>query len=66
MFKHFFQHGYSKWLLIIFTGRSDFAHSLAALLLTPYLKPPITVGISGSWGMGKSSLMIQVSIKSYA
>ncbi|GLJ35642.1 hypothetical protein SUGI_0716420 [Cryptomeria japonica] len=40
-------------------GRSDFAYGLAALLLNPYLKPPITVGISGSWGMGKSSLMEQ-------
>ncbi|GLJ34999.1 hypothetical protein SUGI_0704290 [Cryptomeria japonica] len=40
-------------------GRADFAHGLAALLLNPYLKPPIAIGISGSWGMGKSSLMVQ-------
>ncbi|XP_059068681.1 uncharacterized protein LOC131859143 [Cryptomeria japonica] len=33
-------------------GRSDFAYGLAALLLNPYLKPPITVGISGSWDRG--------------
>ncbi|GLJ15188.1 hypothetical protein SUGI_0248310 [Cryptomeria japonica] len=40
-------------------GRNDFARSLAALLLNPYLEPPIAIGISGSWGKGKSSLMIQ-------
>ncbi|GLJ15190.1 hypothetical protein SUGI_0248350 [Cryptomeria japonica] len=43
-------------------GRDDFAHSLAALLLNPYLEPPIAIGISGSWGKGKSSLMIQTEI----
>ncbi|XP_057869508.2 uncharacterized protein LOC131076382 isoform X1 [Cryptomeria japonica] len=42
-----------------YLGRRDFAYGLAALFLNPYLKPPITVGISGSWGMGKSSLMLQ-------
>ncbi|GLJ18774.1 hypothetical protein SUGI_0335250 [Cryptomeria japonica] len=40
-------------------GRSAFANGLAALFLNPYVKPPITVGISGEWGMGKSSLMMQ-------
>ncbi|GLJ21891.1 hypothetical protein SUGI_0409340 [Cryptomeria japonica] len=40
-------------------GRLDYAHGLAALFLNPYIKPPIAVGITGSWGMGKSSLMLQ-------
>ncbi|GLJ21899.1 hypothetical protein SUGI_0409440 [Cryptomeria japonica] len=40
-------------------GRLDNAHGLAALFLNPYIRPPIAVGITGSWGMGKSSLMLQ-------
>ncbi|XP_057844089.1 uncharacterized protein LOC131053482 isoform X2 [Cryptomeria japonica] len=40
-------------------GRFDYAQGLAALFLNPYIKPPIAVGITGSWGMGKSSLMLQ-------
>ncbi|XP_057829616.2 uncharacterized protein LOC131040682 [Cryptomeria japonica] len=43
-------------------GRDDFANSLAALLLNPYFEPPIAIGISGSWGKGKSSLMMQTEI----
>ncbi|KAH9314594.1 hypothetical protein KI387_023221, partial [Taxus chinensis] len=43
-------------------GRYDYARGLAALFLNPYLKSPIAVGISGSWGMGKSSLMIQTEV----
>eukprot|EP01018_Ginkgo_biloba_P010706 Gb_03697 [translate_table: standard] len=43
-------------------GRNDYAMGLAALFLNPYLKSPITVGISGEWGMGKSSLMFQTEI----
>ncbi|KAH9314592.1 hypothetical protein KI387_023219, partial [Taxus chinensis] len=42
--------------------RDDYARGLAALFLNPYLKSPIAVGISGSWGMGKSSLMIQTEV----
>eukprot|EP01018_Ginkgo_biloba_P010908 Gb_30946 [translate_table: standard] len=40
-------------------GRKDYAMGLAAFFLNPYVKSPITVGISGEWGMGKSSLMFQ-------
>ncbi|XP_057844057.2 uncharacterized protein LOC131053463 [Cryptomeria japonica] len=40
-------------------GRLDYAQGLAALFLNPYIKPPIAVGITGSWGTGKSSLMLQ-------
>eukprot|EP01018_Ginkgo_biloba_P035335 Gb_23192 [translate_table: standard] len=43
-------------------GRNDYAMGLAAFFLNPYVKSPITVGISGEWGMGKSSLMFQVLI----
>lgn len=46
--------------LINVSGRIDYAKGLAAFLLNPYIKPPIAVGISGTWGMGKSSLMVQV------
>lgn len=42
------------------TGRADFAYGIAALLLNPYVEPPIAIGICGSWGMGKSSIMAQV------
>eukprot|EP01018_Ginkgo_biloba_P011071 Gb_27040 [translate_table: standard] len=40
-------------------GRNVCADGLAALFLNPYVKSPIAVGISGEWGMGKSSLMFQ-------
>ncbi|XP_059073458.1 uncharacterized protein LOC131046448 [Cryptomeria japonica] len=40
-------------------GRYVFAQALAALFLNRFIESPITVGISGEWGMGKSSLMIQ-------
>ncbi|GLJ23483.1 hypothetical protein SUGI_0444880 [Cryptomeria japonica] len=40
-------------------GRSPFAIGLAALFLNPFVKSPVTVGISGEWGMGKSSVMLQ-------
>ncbi|KAH9326606.1 hypothetical protein KI387_006784 [Taxus chinensis] len=40
-------------------GRNIFAEGLAALFLNKFVESPITVGISGEWGMGKSSLMIQ-------
>eukprot|EP01018_Ginkgo_biloba_P009757 Gb_07742 [translate_table: standard] len=42
--------------------RNDYAIGLAAFFLNPYVKSPITVGISGEWGMGKSSMMIQTEI----
>ncbi|XP_059075438.1 uncharacterized protein LOC131076693 [Cryptomeria japonica] len=40
-------------------GRSPFAIGLSALFLNPFVKSPVTVGISGEWGMGKSSVMLQ-------
>ncbi|XP_059075475.1 uncharacterized protein LOC131875381 [Cryptomeria japonica] len=40
-------------------GRNPFAIGLAALFLNPFMKSPITVGVSGEWGMGKSSVMVQ-------
>ncbi|KAH9288738.1 hypothetical protein KI387_032855, partial [Taxus chinensis] len=40
-------------------GRNDYAEGLAALFINRFTEPPITVGIVGEWGMGKSSLMIQ-------
>eukprot|EP01018_Ginkgo_biloba_P010746 Gb_11502 [translate_table: standard] len=43
-------------------GRKDYAMGLAAFFLNPYVKSPITVGISGEWGMEKSSLMFQTEI----
>ncbi|GLJ21879.1 hypothetical protein SUGI_0409160 [Cryptomeria japonica] len=41
-------------------GRFDYAQGLAALFLNPYVKSPVAVGITGSWGTGKSSLMLQL------
>lgn len=41
-------------------GRNHFAKGLAALFLNPFVKTPLTVGILGDWGMGKSSLMMQI------
>ncbi|GLJ20062.1 hypothetical protein SUGI_0363870 [Cryptomeria japonica] len=43
-------------------GRRAFAEGLAALFLNPHVKSPATVGISGDWGMGKSSLMLQTEM----
>ncbi|XP_059065124.1 uncharacterized protein LOC131857084 [Cryptomeria japonica] len=40
-------------------GRNVFAEGLAALFLNKYVESPITVGICGEWGMGKSSVMVQ-------
>ncbi|GLJ42936.1 hypothetical protein SUGI_0890920 [Cryptomeria japonica] len=41
-------------------GRYVFAEGVAALLFNRFVESPITVGISGEWGMGNSSLMIQI------
>ncbi|XP_059067423.1 uncharacterized protein LOC131027643 [Cryptomeria japonica] len=41
-------------------GRHVFAEGVAAWLFNRLVESPITVGISGEWGMGKSSLMIQI------
>eukprot|EP01018_Ginkgo_biloba_P027779 Gb_16796 [translate_table: standard] len=41
-------------------GRRGFVKGLAALFLNPYVASPVVVGLSGEWGSGKSSVMIQV------
>eukprot|EP01018_Ginkgo_biloba_P035141 Gb_05696 [translate_table: standard] len=41
-------------------GRGVFAEGLAAFFLHPLGKSAITVGISGEWGSGKSSLMTEI------
>ncbi|KAH9305862.1 hypothetical protein KI387_010266, partial [Taxus chinensis] len=40
--------------------RTAFVNGLASLFLNPSVSSPITVGISGEWGMGNSSVMLQV------
>ncbi|GLJ23487.1 hypothetical protein SUGI_0444960 [Cryptomeria japonica] len=40
-------------------GRSPFAIGLVALFLNPLVKCPVTVGIAGERGMGKSRVMVQ-------
>ncbi|XP_057844514.1 uncharacterized protein LOC131053903 isoform X2 [Cryptomeria japonica] len=56
---HIIEQGTDKPALLDNLGRSAFANGLAALFLNPFVKSPITVGISGEWGMGKSSVMVQ-------
>ncbi|KAI5059462.1 hypothetical protein GOP47_0025781 [Adiantum capillus-veneris] len=41
-------------------GRKALVQGVATLLLNPYTETPITIGIFGSWGTGKSSFMLQV------
>lgn len=36
-------------------NRSNYAQSLASFLLHPQTAPPLTIGLYGRWGMGKSS-----------
>lgn len=43
-------------------GRLKLAKGIAALLLNPFTKTPITIGVYGTWGMGKSSFMLQVEL----
>lgn len=38
-------------------GFKDYARAFAAMLTNPATQPPLTVGIYGAWGMGKSFLM---------
>eukprot|EP00250_Pteridium_aquilinum_P033632 c5968_g2_i1 orf=1-1125(+) len=45
-----------------FLGRLHLAKGIAALLLNPFAAVPVTVGVFGPWGMGKSSIMIQTEI----
>ncbi|XP_057841088.2 uncharacterized protein LOC131050819 isoform X2 [Cryptomeria japonica] len=56
---HIVEQGTDKPTLWDDLGRIAYANGLAALFLNPFVKSPITVGISGEWGTGKSSLMIQ-------
>ncbi|XP_059073051.1 uncharacterized protein LOC131073782 isoform X2 [Cryptomeria japonica] len=53
------EHGQDKPSLKDNLERNVLAEGLAALFLNRFIESPITVGISGEWGMGKSSLMIQ-------
>ncbi|GLJ06279.1 hypothetical protein SUGI_0035050 [Cryptomeria japonica] len=53
------EHGRDKPSLKDNLERNVLAEGLAALFLNKFIESPITVGISGEWGMGKSSLMIQ-------
>ena len=41
-------------------GFKDYARAFAAMLTNPATQPPLTVGIYGAWGMGKSFLMHQL------
>jgi len=44
-------------------GFEDYANAFADLIESPYTDPPLTIGIYGSWGMGKSSLLGQIAEK---
>ena len=44
-------------------GFEDYAKAFADLIESPYTDPPLTIGIYGSWGMGKSSLLGQIDEK---
>jgi len=36
---------------------ADYAYAFARLISSPHTSPPLTIGIYGSWGIGKSSLL---------
>ncbi len=38
-------------------GFKDYVNAFADLITSPYTTPPLTIGIFGSWGMGKSFLL---------
>ncbi|HLF28786.1 MAG TPA: P-loop NTPase fold protein [Anaerolineae bacterium] len=38
-------------------GFKDYARAFAAMLTNPATTPPLTIGVYGAWGMGKSFLM---------
>jgi hypothetical protein len=38
-------------------GFCDYVAAFVALITSPHLRPPITIGIFGSWGVGKSFLL---------
>jgi hypothetical protein len=38
-------------------GFKTYVRAFADLITSPYTKPPLTIGIFGSWGMGKSFLL---------
>lgn len=40
---------------------ADYAYAFARLISSPHTSPPLTIGIYGSWGIGKSSLLKMIS-----
>ncbi len=44
-------------------GFRSYAEAFATLIASPLTKPPLTIGIYGSWGMGKSSLLKQIGAR---
>lgn len=42
-------------------GFTTYVKAFADLIASPYTKPPLTIGIFGSWGMGKSFLLEHIA-----
>lgn len=40
---------------------SDYAQAFAEIISSPHTTPPLTIGIYGSWGIGKSSLLEMIA-----
>ncbi|TDB94171.1 hypothetical protein E1266_17735 [Actinomadura sp. 7K534] len=45
------------WTLADRLGKQPYAASIAAIIRSPGTAPPLTIGITGPWGAGKTSLM---------
>ncbi|HKG02523.1 MAG TPA: P-loop NTPase fold protein [Conexibacter sp.] len=41
-------------------GFAHYATTFAEIIASPHTEPPLTIGIFGSWGMGKSTLLGQI------
>ncbi|WP_395103953.1 P-loop NTPase fold protein [Actinomadura sp. SCN-SB] len=48
------------WTLVDRLGKQPYAASIAAIIRSPTTVPPLTIGIAGPWGAGKTSLMRMV------